>query len=64
MRAPAARPPVYLLTARASDGVQVRVFDFASGTERFRITPFGTGYTGGVRVATGDVNADGTPDVV
>lgn len=33
-----------------------------SGDELFNVTPF-EGFTGGVRVATGDFNADGTPDL-
>jgi Domain of unknown function (DUF4082)/Bacterial Ig-like domain/FG-GAP-like repeat/FG-GAP repeat len=35
----------------------------ADRSVRFTVTPFGTGYTGGVRVATGDVTGDGVQDV-
>ncbi len=36
----------------------------SDGTVRFTVTPFGTSYTAGVKVATGDVTGDGVPDVV
>src|SRR5262249_38116428 len=35
----------------------------ANGTVRFGLTPY-AGFTGAVAVAVGDVNGDGTPDVV
>jgi hypothetical protein len=56
--------PVYLAVAQGPGGGLVRVFDFQTGAERFQLAPFGPGYGGGVRVATGDVTGDGTPDVV
>ncbi len=40
----------------------VKVFD-ASGALRFQFEPY-PGFLGGVRVATGDVNNDGTPDII
>jgi fimbrial isopeptide formation D2 family protein/uncharacterized repeat protein (TIGR01451 family) len=43
---------------------QVRVFDFATGSERLRFLAYDPRWTGGVRVATGDVTGDGVPDVV
>jgi hypothetical protein len=36
----------------------------ANGSVRFTVEPFGSSYTGGVRVAVGDVTGDGVPDVV
>ena len=30
----------------------------------FQVAPFGGSFTGGVRVARGDVNGDGTPDLI
>jgi hypothetical protein len=41
----------------------VRVFA-ADGAPRFTRTPFGSGFAGGVRVATGDVTGDGVTDVI
>lgn len=42
---------------------QVKVFDGLTHTELSSFIPF-SGFTGGVRVAAGDVNGDGTPDIV
>jgi serralysin len=42
----------------------VRVFDYASGIERFRFFPYGPAFLGGVNVATGDVTGDGVPDII
>ncbi|WP_168218790.1 SdrD B-like domain-containing protein [Limnoglobus roseus] len=42
----------------------VRVMDYATGGEKFRITPYEASFTGGVRVAQGDVNGDGIDDIV
>ncbi|CAN5132788.1 hypothetical protein BH11PLA2_BH11PLA2_42000 [soil metagenome] len=41
----------------------VRVLDFGTGFERFRLEPYGN-FTGSVRVAQGDVNGDGVPDII
>jgi fibronectin-binding autotransporter adhesin len=41
----------------------VKRFSGATGMETASFLPYG-GFTGGVRVAAGDVNADGTPDIV
>src|SRR5262249_12498018 len=45
-------------------GPEVRVTDAATGAERFRFMAFPRSYHGGVRVALGDVNGDGTPDII
>ncbi len=46
-------------------GVPGDVFVFnADGTERFRFRPYENSFTGGVRVAVGDANNDGFPDVI
>ena len=42
----------------------VRVFDSLNQTERFHFFPYGGSFTGGVRVATGDVNGDRVPDII
>ena len=42
----------------------IRVFDYASGGERFRIQPYESTFIGGVRVAIGDVSGDGIDDIV
>jgi hypothetical protein len=43
---------------------QVSVYDGANGSLVGSFLAYGAGFTGGVRVATGDVNGDGVPDVV
>ncbi len=45
-------------------GPQVRVYDATSGTERFSFFAYEQSFTGGVRVATGDLNQDGVDDLV
>ncbi|MBX9579832.1 MAG: S8 family serine peptidase, partial [Gemmataceae bacterium] len=50
--------------AGAGGGPHVRVFDAATGEGRFSFFAYDPSYTGGVRVAVGDVNADGTPDII
>jgi hypothetical protein len=42
----------------------VKRFAGASGTETASFLPYGGGFTDGVRVASGDVNADGTADII
>jgi large repetitive protein len=59
-----ASKPTYLVTSAGPGGGVLRVFDFHSQTEKFRATPFGPNYAGGIQVATGDVNGDGTPDII
>ncbi|MEO6027018.1 MAG: VCBS repeat-containing protein [Candidatus Binatia bacterium] len=55
-----------LLVVAPGAGLQgaVVVFTRPSGTERFRLLPYGNEFRGGIRVAVGDVNGDGSPDVV
>jgi hypothetical protein len=45
-------------------GPQVRVFSGNTGSPMMSFYAFDPGFTGGVRVAAGDVNHDGTPDIV
>src|SRR5262249_26460293 len=42
----------------------VRVLDATTGLERFHFLAYNGAYTGGVQVATGDVNGDGVPDII
>jgi autotransporter-associated beta strand protein len=54
------------LLAAAEDGggsPVVHVYD-VNGIPRFNIQAYAPGFTGGVRVAVGDVDGDGTPDVI
>lgn len=50
--------------ANPTGGPQVRVFDGATGGPLISFQPFDAGFRGGVRVAVGDVNGDGTPDLI
>jgi ELWxxDGT repeat protein len=62
-------PPVrraQLLVTGADKGgdPRVRVFAAATGTPRFDIAAYNAGFRGGVRVAVGDVDGDGTDDII
>lgn len=61
VRGPTPTAPTFV--AVSGDNGFVRVFDYGSGNERFRFQPYGN-FSGGVRVAVGDVNADGIQDIV
>jgi hypothetical protein len=58
-------PPVHLTAvgADAGGGPEVRVYN-SDGTQRFAIFAFESTFTGGVRVAVGDVNGDGVDDII
>lgn len=43
---------------------QIRIFDGTNGQEIFAVAPFEASFTGGVYVATGDLDGDGIPDLV
>jgi len=61
------REPLSAIWSPAPDvggGPHVRVFDFLTGREVFRFLAYEAGFTGGVRVATGDVNGDGISDII
>src|SRR5207248_1252473 len=45
-------------------GPNVKVFDARTGTEVRSFFAYDQGFTGGVRVATGDVNGDGVVDII
>ena len=57
--------PTFVLNA-AGPGRQplVRVFDYNAGIERNQFLAYESSFTGGVRVAQGDVNGDGVDDIV
>ena len=61
-----ARPKVQCFAVGADAGAapHVRVFNSASGQELASFYAYDTAFRGGVRVAMGDVNGDGTPDVI
>ena len=50
--------------AGAGGGPHVKVFSGATGAELRSFFAFDVGFTGGVRVAAGDVNGDGLADIV
>ncbi len=59
--------PVQSLIAIGSgpgSAATVAIYDAATGAFRNTLTPYGTGFRGGVRVATGDVNGDGYEDII
>jgi hypothetical protein len=59
------QPVGWLVTAPdAGRSPEVQVFDAQSGILRFDITAFDPSFQGGVRVAVGDVNGDGIPDII
>src|SRR5262249_8912602 len=57
------RVRLFAVGAGAGAGPQVRVFN-ADGSPRFEFLAYDAGFTGGVRVATGDVNGDAVDDIV
>jgi hypothetical protein len=50
--------------ADVGGGGQVRVYDLIAGKELDNFFPYGDQFRGGVRVACGDINGDGVPDVI
>jgi hypothetical protein len=50
--------------ADAGGGPHVRVYDTSTGVLKFNFFPYEPTFTGGVRVAVGDVNNDGVDDIV
>jgi hypothetical protein len=55
-----------LLAAGAGPGnaPEVKVFDPSTGVVKLDFMAYSTSFTGGVRVAVGDVNGDGVPDII
>ncbi len=56
--------PLLVTSADARGGPHVRAFDALTMQERFSFFAYDRSFTGGVRVATGDVNGDGTLDII
>ncbi len=50
--------------ADAGGGPHVKVFNASTQELLFAFFAYSANFTGGVRVAVGDVNADGTPDII
>jgi hypothetical protein len=50
--------------ADAGGGPNVVVYDAATRAVKFNFFAYDQNFTGGVRVAVGDVNGDGTPDII
>lgn len=56
-------PDIVTAPGRGTRGI-VKVFDGVTGQQIGQATPFGPKFRGGLRVAVGDVNADGLADIV
>lgn len=56
--------PIFAAGANNGSAPEVKVFDAISGATQRDFLAYEEGFTGGVRVATGDVNADGVPDII
>jgi ELWxxDGT repeat protein len=61
---PTPKAQLVAVGAGAGSTPRVRVYDAATGKLKFTLLAAPTGFRGGVRVAVGDVNGDGTDDVV
>jgi hypothetical protein len=59
-----ANTDIVAVGADLNDPGRVFVFDATTHEELYVLTPFGESHRGGVRVAVGDVNGDGKPDIV
>ncbi len=55
---------IFVTGADAGGGPDVKVFDARTGQLKFGFFAYDANFTGGVRVAAGDVNGDRVPDVV
>ena len=61
--APTRSTKLFASGAGPGAGPQVRVYESTTGNERFSFFPYEQTFTGGVRVATGDLNQDGVDDI-
>jgi subtilase family serine protease len=53
-----------ILAVSGANDPNVQVYDSVTHQLMYTLNPFGTGFSDGMRVATGDVNGDGAPDIV
>ena len=56
--------PIFATGADAGGGPRVNVYDATTGELMRSFYAFDPSFTGGVRVAVGDVNGDGVPDII
>lgn len=56
-------PARRIIMGQATGG-ELKVVAGETGQVLFTLSPYGTSFTGGVRVATGDLNGDGVPDII
>jgi len=56
--------PIFVVGADAGGLPEVKVFDATTGALKFHFLAYDAGFRGGVRVAVGDVNGDGTDDII
>jgi hypothetical protein len=61
---PASLGPIIATGADAGAPPLVKVFDAATGAEKFEFLAYDASFRGGVRVAAADLNGDGIPDVI
>src|SRR5262249_261172 len=57
-------PLPLVVGADAGGGPHVKVYDPITGNLKFSFYAYAANFTGGVRVAAGDINGDGIPDIV
>lgn len=55
---------LYAVGSGPGQAAEVKVFDSSTGLQKFDFFPYESSYTGGVRVATGDITQDGVDDIV
>jgi uncharacterized delta-60 repeat protein len=57
-------PSIYAVGADAGGGPEIKVYDTATGALKLDFFAYDPNFKGGVRVAVGDVNGDGVPDII